>query len=106
MLPMFQGADKIFRSILVPLSGLQEMLMLRDAIKIKKDMLKNLDPERAKMVRKAIAKFYDNDDDKADPAEMKKELMTSWQGIKMPSMPSMSNPFSSGGAPTETTSLV
>ena len=28
MLPMFQGADKVFRKILVPLAGLDEMLML------------------------------------------------------------------------------
>jgi hypothetical protein len=105
MLPMFQGADKIFRKVLVPLAGLQEMLMLRDAISIKKNMLKNLDPARAKTVRKAIAKFYDDDDDTSDPVELKKELLSSWKGIKMPSM---SNPFSSSttAAPTESTSLV
>lgn len=83
MLPMFQGADKVFRKILVPLAGLQEMLMLRDAIAIKKDMLKNLPPHRAKSVRKAIAKFYDDDDDTADPTAMKKELMSGWSGLGM-----------------------
>ena len=107
MLPMFRGADKVFRKILVPLAGLQEMLMLRDSIQIKKQMLKDLDPERAKIVRKSIAKFFDNDDDDADPAVLKEELMTSWSGVKIPKI---SNPFSSkggdGGEPTESTNLV
>ena len=108
MLPMFQGADKVFRKILVPLAGLQELLMLRDAIAVKKKMLKDLPPERAKSVRKAIAKFYNDDDDTVDPVELKRELMTGWQGLKMPTMPSMSNPFSrrSKTEPTETTSLI
>jgi hypothetical protein len=74
MLPMFGGADKVFRKVLVPLAGLKELLMLSDAIRVKKTMLKDLDPERAKIVRKAIAKFYDDDDDTADPAELKKEV--------------------------------
>jgi len=87
MLPMFQGADKVFRKILVPLARLQEMLMLRDAIYVKKRMLKDLDPERAKIVRKAIAKFYDDDDETADPVELKKELLTGWQGINLRSFP-------------------
>jgi receptor expression-enhancing protein 5/6 len=108
-LPMFQGADKVFRKILVPLAGLHEMLMLRDAIQVKKRMLKDLDPERARVVRKAIAKFYGDEGDAADPAELKKELLTSWQGIKMPSI---RNPFASGGGqeeekhPDETTPMV
>jgi hypothetical protein len=107
MLPMFQGADKVFRKILVPLAGLQELIMLRDAIIVKKQMLKNLPPERAHAVRKAIAKFYANDDDSAAPAELKNELLVGWQGLKMPSIP---NPFSHAkgddSAATETTSLV
>lgn len=111
MLPMFQGADKIFRKILVPLAGLQELLMLKDAIAVKKQMLRDLDPERARQVRKAIAKFYDDDDDTADPSELKKELLTSWQGIQMPNfrgLPRLSNPFakkSDDTEPSETTNL-
>lgn len=108
MLPMFQGADKVFRKILVPLAGLQELLMLRDAIAVKKKMLKDLPPERAKSVRKAIAKFYNDDDGTVDPLELKKEFMSGWQGLKIPTMPSVSNPFfrSSKTEPTETTSLI
>lgn len=74
MLPMFGGADKVFRKVLVPLAGLQELLMLSDAIRVKRSMLKDLDPERARIVRKAIAKFYDDDDDTADPENLKKEV--------------------------------
>ena len=98
MLPMFEGADKAFRKILVPLAGLQEMLLLRDAIKIKKDMLKNLPEHRAKSVRKAIAKFYVDDDDSADPARLKSELLSGWSSL---------NIFgSNNGEATESTSLV
>ena len=109
MLPMFTGADKLFRKVLVPLSGLQEMLMLRDAIQVKKQMLRDLDPERAKAVRQAIAKFYSDDDavtvDPVDlPATMKTEYLMSWQSIKV------SNPFGGqsqeGVEPDETTPMV
>mmetsp|Transcript_13252 Transcript_13252/g.32343 ORF Transcript_13252/g.32343 Transcript_13252/m.32343 type:complete len:439 (-) Transcript_13252:87-1403(-) len=104
MLPMFEGADKIFRKILVPLAGLQELLMLRDAIQIKKSMLKDLDPERQRVVRKAIAKFFaDNNDDGddgdfdrrsgggesgsgssstwGDPMRLQRELMSGWHTV-------------------------
>ena len=115
MLPMFQGADKLFRRVLVPLAGLQEMLMLRDAIQVKKSMLKDLNPERAAAVRQTIAKFYADDNAVTiDPAElpgtMKNEYLQSWSSIKLPSI---SNPFGSsttasngGGNANESTSLV
>lgn len=80
---MFQGADKVFRNILVPLAGLQELLMLRDAIMVKADMLKNLPPHRAKSVRKAIAKFYDNDDMNSDSEVLKREMLSGWSGLKL-----------------------
>jgi len=103
----------ICSKILVPLAGLQELLMLRDSMQIKKQLLKDLDPERAKIVRKSIAKFFDNDDDDADPAVLKTELMQTWSGVKIPkmSMPSIRNPFNltsndTGGGPTETSNLV
>ena len=107
MLPMMGGADKIFRKILVPLAGLKELLLLRDATAVKKTMLRDLDPERAKAVRKAIAKFYDDDDDNADPTALKSEMMNGWQGIQLPRvLPSISNPFGkSDSEPTESTPL-
>jgi hypothetical protein len=107
MLPMFQGADKVFRKVLVPLAGLQEMLMLRDAIRIKKDMLKTLPPGRAKEVRKAIAKFYNDDDDSAQPETLKLELKSGWSSLTMPNWSGMfGGKSSSDSEPSEKTSLV
>jgi hypothetical protein len=109
MLPMFRGADKVFRKILVPLAGLQELLILRDSILIKKQMLKDLDPERAKIVRKSIAKFFDDDDHDA-PDVLKAQFTNSWKSLKLPkiTMPNISFAnFSKGEKlPTETTNLV
>jgi len=81
MLPMFRGADKMFRKILVPLAGLQELLILRDSIQIKKQLLKDLDAERATVVRKSIASFFDGNDDNADPTVLKGEYMQSWSAL-------------------------
>ena len=109
MLPMFRGADKVFRKILVPLAGLQELLILRDSILIKKEMMKDLDPERAKIVRKSIAKFFDDDDHDA-PAVLKAQFTNSWKSLKLPkiTMPNISfaNLSKGGKQPTETTNLV
>jgi len=58
MLPMFGGAEKIFRKILVPVFGLTELLMVRDAFLVKKNLLRDLPPERAHLVRKTIADFF------------------------------------------------
>jgi len=82
MLPMFQGADKVFRKILVPLAGLQELLLLRDAMAIKKRMLKDLDPERAAVLQKCIAKFFDGSSADSDPSVLKKELKQGWGQYK------------------------
>jgi len=105
MLPMFRGADKVFRKILVPLAGLQELLILRDSILIKKQMLKDLDPERALIVRKSIAKFFDGEDDDSDPAVLQNQFMQSWTAIKIPKF---KMPFGKPGdnPPSETTNLV
>jgi len=81
MLPMFQGADKVFRKVLVPLAGLQELLILRDSIQIKKQLLKDLDAERAAVVRRSIADFFNGDDGDADPGVLKMEYMQSWSAL-------------------------
>ena len=88
MLPMFQGADKLFRKVLVPLAGLQEMLLLRDAIQVKKQMLHDLDPARAKTVRMAIAKFYSDDEASTiDPMNLaescKTEFLATWSSMNL-----------------------
>eukprot|EP00804_Cyclotella_cryptica_P011406 CCRYP_016044-RA/>CCRYP_016044-RA protein AED:0.39 eAED:0.39 QI:574/1/1/1/1/0.75/4/463/313 len=108
MLPMFRGADKVFRKVLVPLAGLQELLILRDSIQIKKQMLKDLDPERAKLVSKSIAKFFNDDGEKeADPAVLKGEFMQSWLALKIPKIKlSFGKSEEVDKSPTETTGLV
>jgi len=103
MLPMFDGANKVFRKVLVPLAGLQELLLLRDAVIIKKQMLKDLDPERAELVRKAISKFYNEHDDEKDPEKLKNELMAGYSGMGIPQIPVITMPdFSSFKLPSFT----
>ena len=106
MLPMFRGADKVFRNILVPLAGLQELLLLRDAITIKKQMLKDLDPERAAVLQKSIAKFFDGSTSDSDPSVLKGELMTGWGSIKLPKINMKAAVEGDSGEPTEATNLV
>lgn len=57
------------------------MLMLRDAYQIQKQMLKDLDPERAKLVGKSIAYIFDKEDDSVDPGA---KLKRSWNWLKFP----------------------
>ena len=59
MLPLFRGADEVFRSILVPLAGLQELLAKRDADILKKQVLKDIAPERRALVMKEIAQSFE-----------------------------------------------
>lgn len=108
MLPMFRGADKVFRKVLVPLAGLQELLMLRDAMVIKKQMLKDLDPERASVLQKQISKFFDGSTSDSDPAMLKEELMVGWGKIKLPKfqLPFGKAKEEDGDEPTEKTNLV
>ena len=89
MLPMFQGSEKIFRNILVPLAGLKESLLLRDAVLLKKDLIASLPPERQLELRRLITYSFntetpdDDDDDNAhdDRLEVTAEnakLVLSW----------------------------
>eukprot|EP00586_Coscinodiscus_wailesii_P015708 CAMPEP_0172498272 /NCGR_PEP_ID=MMETSP1066-20121228/111466_1 /TAXON_ID=671091 /ORGANISM="Coscinodiscus wailesii, Strain CCMP2513" /LENGTH=323 /DNA_ID=CAMNT_0013271489 /DNA_START=178 /DNA_END=1149 /DNA_ORIENTATION=- len=58
MLPMFNGAEKMFRKVLVPLAGLKEMLLLKDVLAIKKEIFEKLPPGRSELMKKAIAKSF------------------------------------------------
>lgn len=60
MLPMFQGAEKIFRHILVPLTGQQEMLIIRDGLKLRKSVIKELPEEKRDAVSKQLADSFGN----------------------------------------------
>jgi len=83
MLPMFRGADKVFRNILVPLAGLQELLILRDSLLIRNQMLKSLNPDRSKAVSRSIARFFNGESDAADPDVLRKELKQSWSALNI-----------------------
>ena len=62
-----------------------QLLFLRDSIVIKKQMLKDLDPERAKLVSISIAKFFGEEGEaSSDPAVLQNEMMSSWLSIKLP----------------------
>lgn len=61
MLPLFRGADTVFRSILVPLAGLQELLVRRDAEEVKRKALADIPPERRSIVMKAIAESFEKE---------------------------------------------
>jgi hypothetical protein len=82
-----------------------KLLILRDSIMIKKQMLKDLDPERAKLVSKSIAKFFGEDGETAsDPVVLQNEMMQSWSALKMPKF---KMPFGkSEEKPSEATPLV
>ena len=51
--------SQVFRSILVPLAGLQELLVRRDAEVLKRAALADVPPERRQLVMKAIAQSFE-----------------------------------------------
>ena len=57
-LPMLQGADTVFRTILVPLSGQYENLLLLDAYKMRQQIESSIpEKHRANVLRKAATVF-------------------------------------------------
>jgi len=57
-LPMFQGANVVFRRILVPLSGQYENMLLRDTLLVRREMEKNIPtPLHKNVMRKAADVF-------------------------------------------------
>ena len=58
MLPMFNGADVVFRNVLVPLAGQREALLLKDAKTLAKNMVKQLPASRHGEAGEAIAEAF------------------------------------------------
>ena len=58
MLPMFNGADVVFRSVLVPIAGQREALLLKDAKTLAKTMIKQLPASRHGEAGEAIAEAF------------------------------------------------
>lgn len=61
MLPIFKGAEQIFRNVLVPIAGLQELLVRRDAELVKRSALKDLPPETRALILKEIGESFQRD---------------------------------------------
>lgn len=62
MLPMFDGSTLIFREVLVPLLGQQELLYLRDARTLAAKFAKTLPADRQEHALKAAARAFVGDD--------------------------------------------
>ena len=60
MLPMFDGSMLVFRKILVPLLGQQELLILRDARGLAADLVKKLPLDRQEQARQKAADAFLN----------------------------------------------
>ena len=58
MLPMFNGADVVFRNVLVPLAGQREALLLKDAKLLAQNMVKQLPASRHGEAGEAIAEAF------------------------------------------------
>lgn len=57
-LPMFNGAEVVFRRVLVPLSGQYEELMMRDAWLVRRNIVASIpDKQRHKVLTRAAAMF-------------------------------------------------
>ena len=55
---MFNGADVVFRNVLVPLAGQREALLLKDAKILAKNMIKQLPASRHGEAGEAIAEAF------------------------------------------------
>lgn len=58
MLPMFDGSMKVFRNVLVPLCGQQELLIIRDAQALAGELLKKIPGARQEYARQEAANAF------------------------------------------------
>jgi len=58
MLPMFDGSMKVFRNVLVPLTGQQELLLIRDAHALAGQLLKKIPADRQDYARQQAANAF------------------------------------------------
>jgi hypothetical protein len=63
-LPMFNGANVVFRRVLVPLSGQYENMLLHDAYLVRKDMEKSIPNKYHDRVFKKAAEVFGSSKDK------------------------------------------
>ena len=58
MLPIFDGSTAVFRNVLVPIFRQREALLLKDAKKLAKDMIRQLPANRHMEAGKAAAEAF------------------------------------------------
>jgi len=58
MLPMFDGSMKVFRNVMVPLLGQQELLLIRDAHALAGELLKKIPLDRLEQARQQAANAF------------------------------------------------
>lgn len=58
MLPLTRGAEQVFRSIIIPLAGLDELMIIHDSHKLKVVAMKRLSQARQKQVLRMIATSF------------------------------------------------
>jgi len=58
MIPLFYGADKVYRGILVPIFGLEELLAFRDALAVKREIEDKIPKERRADLHSKIVELF------------------------------------------------
>eukprot|EP00547_Thalassionema_nitzschioides_P007795 CAMPEP_0194222776 /NCGR_PEP_ID=MMETSP0156-20130528/33740_1 /TAXON_ID=33649 /ORGANISM="Thalassionema nitzschioides, Strain L26-B" /LENGTH=359 /DNA_ID=CAMNT_0038953703 /DNA_START=63 /DNA_END=1142 /DNA_ORIENTATION=+ len=67
-LPMFQGANVVFRRVLVPLTGQYEAMLLRDTLMLKREMEASIPKNLVEAVKTKAAQVLLMDNNKGDDA--------------------------------------
>lgn len=72
MVPFSNGAKKVFRNVLVPLTGQQELLVYRDAYKVHKAMMASVPESRHDLMRQKVTDLFKKprDDEGGDGLEI------------------------------------
>lgn len=61
MVPIFDGSTKIYRNVIVPLAGLQEQLAYRDALTVKREIMKKIHEGRRDQLQTRISELFAKD---------------------------------------------
>jgi len=106
MLPMFEGAKKVYREILVPLTGQQENLILRDALKLNEEILKKVPEDRRTKVQAMLADTFSTKlDTKSSESESRNAKSSEGFGTKVQAMLATKFSRKSGTTPSESERL-
>lgn len=79
MIPAINGAEKVFRNVLVPLTGTYEMLIYRDALLLKRNFMKKIPSDRSAGLNERISSIFSANDEK-DKKPLKKQISSFFEG--------------------------